>query len=122
LTILFAEVPDSAQVKIKQRNEVFRYASSRFDITPQYLKAIVFVERILNYDFYNPPPDTGTIHILFNDGTGNFVEDPVVGIMESEPPVTSGYELYQNYPNPFNSTTMISYYLGNNCPYRIGDL
>lgn len=65
----------------------------------------------LNYDFYNPPPDTGTIHILFNDGNGNFVEDPVVGIMESEPPITSGYELYQNYPNPFNSSTTISYYL-----------
>lgn len=51
MTILFAEDPDSAQFKIKQRDELFRYASSRFDITPQYLKAIVFVERILNYDW-----------------------------------------------------------------------
>jgi len=65
----------------------------------------------LNYDFYNPPPDTGTIHILFNDGNGNFVEDPVVGIVENEPPIISGYKLYQNYPNPFNSSTTISYYL-----------
>jgi hypothetical protein len=65
----------------------------------------------LNYDFYNPPPDTGTIHILFNDGTGNFVEYPVVGLVEDEPPITSGYKLYQNYPNPFNGSTTIAYYL-----------
>lgn len=38
----------------------------------------------LNYDFYNPPPDTGTIHILFNDGTGNFVEDPQLEIDNEE--------------------------------------
>jgi hypothetical protein len=73
----------------------------------------------LNYDFYNPPPDTGTIHILFNDGNGNFVEDPIVGVKKKEPPITSGYKLYQNYPNPFNSTTLISYYLERTAPIEL---
>ena len=29
----------------------------------------------LNYDFYNPPPDTCSITILFGDGTGRFIDD-----------------------------------------------
>lgn len=66
----------------------------------------------LNYDFYNPPPDTATIHILFNDGTGNFLEDPPIVLIENKTPETGGgFELYQNYPNPFNQETFISYSL-----------
>ncbi|HEY9165327.1 MAG TPA: T9SS type A sorting domain-containing protein [Candidatus Kryptonia bacterium] len=64
----------------------------------------------LNYDFYNPPPDTCSIHILFNDGTGKFEENPVTGIKDKKnQPLT--FELYQNYPNPFNPSTIISYQL-----------
>lgn len=33
---------------------------------------------ILNYDFYNPPPDTCTINILFNDGSGKFITDTLI--------------------------------------------
>jgi len=50
---------------------------------------------------------TGILNILFNDGNGNFVEDPQVEI--------SNYELQiskcklSNYPNPFNPTTKISF-------------
>ena len=62
----------------------------------------------LNYDFYNPPPDTCSIHILFNDGTGIFQEDPVVGIRDEGLKATT-FNLYQNYPNPFNSSTKISW-------------
>ncbi|MCF8242985.1 MAG: T9SS type A sorting domain-containing protein, partial [Melioribacteraceae bacterium] len=50
------------------------------------------------------------LHVLFNDGTGNFVEDPVTGINENNAQPTE-FTLYQNYPNPFNGTTNISFYL-----------
>lgn len=62
----------------------------------------------LNYDFYNPPPDTGSIHILFNDGTGNFVEEPQVGINQNCILTIEDCEL-SNYPNPFNPSTNISF-------------
>ncbi|MBL7075754.1 T9SS type A sorting domain-containing protein [candidate division KSB1 bacterium] len=53
----------------------------------------------------------GNLHILFNDGTGNFVEEPPTGIIENEGRVINGFTLYQNYPNPFNPTTIIKYRL-----------
>ena len=62
----------------------------------------------LNYDFYNPPPDTGTVHILFNDGNGNFVEDPITSIKDVDK-LLNNFTLFQNYPNPFNPTTKIKY-------------
>ncbi|MBU1679598.1 MAG: T9SS type A sorting domain-containing protein [Bacteroidetes bacterium] len=58
----------------------------------------------LNYDFYNPPPKTCSIHILFNDGTGKFQENPITGVKD-EQLIPRTFELYQNYPNPFNPIT-----------------
>jgi hypothetical protein len=51
-----------------------------------------------------------TINILFNDGKGNFLADPVVGI-EKDTPLTNDFVLYQNYPNPFNNSTEITFQL-----------
>ena len=50
-TCLLAEAPDSARVKINQRNTLFHRASSAFNINVTYLKAIVFVERLSNFDW-----------------------------------------------------------------------
>ncbi len=61
----------------------------------------------LNYDFYNPPPDTCSIHILFNDGTGNFVEDPQVGVEPQYQPISE--ITLSVYPNPFNISTIIKF-------------
>lgn len=60
---------------------------------------------------YLHAPLPSNLNILFNDGSGNFVEDPVVGIIKNGPPVPTSFDLRQNYPNPFNNTTIISYYL-----------
>ncbi|MDA3885884.1 MAG: FG-GAP-like repeat-containing protein [Candidatus Delongbacteria bacterium] len=62
----------------------------------------------LNYDFYDPPPEIGTIHILFNDTTSNFVEESQTSIDNSEVRIEN-FELEQNYPNPFNNQTSIDY-------------
>ena len=63
----------------------------------------------LNYDFYQFPVDTCRIHILFNDGTGNFVEEPQVGVDEE---IVFKPELsLSNYPNPFNTETIIKFSL-----------
>lgn len=51
-----------------------------------------------------------TINILFNDGNGNFIENPVVGI-EDKPTLAKYFVLNQNYPNPFNNSTEITFQL-----------
>jgi len=49
----------------------------------------------------------GNLHILFNNGEGNFVEDPQVSAENYELQI-SNYKL-QNHPNPFNPSTIISF-------------
>ncbi len=48
------------------------------------------------------------LNILFNDGNGNFVEEPQVGINE-ECIMNNEKCKLTNYPNPFNPVTTISY-------------
>ncbi|MBC8385915.1 MAG: VCBS repeat-containing protein [Candidatus Cloacimonetes bacterium] len=48
----------------------------------------------------------GIIYIVFNDGEGNFVEDPV-GIYNDELIINNFH--IRNYPNPFSKSTTISY-------------
>ena len=55
---------------------------------------------------YTIAPDFGRLHILFNDGNGNFVEEPQVGINEECIMNNEKFKL-TNYPNPFNPETMI---------------
>ena len=53
---------------------------------------------------------TGILTILFNDGNGNFVEEPQVGINE-ECIMNNEKCRLTNYPNPFNPTTNICFQL-----------
>ena len=48
---LFAEEPDIALLKIKENKKLIESASKYFEINPKYLKAIIYVERTLNYDW-----------------------------------------------------------------------
>ncbi|MCK4654634.1 MAG: T9SS type A sorting domain-containing protein, partial [Candidatus Cloacimonetes bacterium] len=47
------------------------------------------------------------VKMLFNDGTGNFVEEPQVGISNYEFQISKCK--LSNYPNPFNPITTISF-------------
>ncbi|MCD6398705.1 MAG: T9SS type A sorting domain-containing protein, partial [Candidatus Aenigmarchaeota archaeon] len=51
---------------------------------------------------------TGILTILYNDGNGNFVEEPQVGVNDNCILNIEDCEL-SNYPNPFNPTTKIHY-------------
>lgn len=53
---------------------------------------------------YSPYP-IPNLHILFNDGMGQFDGQPDTGVSDDNPP--SECILFQNYPNPFNETTWI---------------
>jgi len=49
------------------------------------------------------------LNILFNDGTGKFIENPPTGVNEhNKIPVPSEYKL-TNHPNPFNNSTTIQF-------------
>ena len=63
---MLAEHPDSAQFKIVQRSKLFEHASNAFRVNTRNLEAIVFVERILNYDWSDEALD-----VIFANGGGN---------------------------------------------------
>ncbi len=52
------------------------------------------------------------VEILFNDGQGNFVDNPLTSIENN--PVTNTETKFINYPNPFTNTTNIQFSLPKN--------
>ena len=60
------------------------------------------------YEYYTLP-DFGKLKILFNDGTGNFVENPQTAIEPHYEPIPT--VTLTNYPNPFSNWTTISFNL-----------
>jgi len=57
--------------------------------------------------YYKAGTNQHAVRILFNDGSGHFVEEPQVGINNEELEITNCK--LSNYPNPFNPTTTISF-------------
>jgi len=58
------------------------------------------------YEYWTPP-NFGKLKILFNDGTGNFVEDPQNAIDPQYPQISE--VTLSNYPNPFTCNTIINF-------------
>jgi hypothetical protein len=104
--ILFNNKDGTFQDPVNYYTGICSHVSYAADLDGNGWKDII----TLNYDFYNPPPDTCSIHILFNDGTGTFQEDPVTDVTD-EKPIPTEFELFQNYPNPFNNSSVIKYSL-----------
>ncbi|MBU2506764.1 MAG: VCBS repeat-containing protein [Bacteroidetes bacterium] len=77
--ILFNNKDGTFQAPVNYYTGVCSHVSYAADLNGDGWKDIV----TLNYDFYNPPPDTCTINILFNDGSGKFIID------------TSSYKFWQ---------------------------
>ena len=48
---LFAERPDVTLLKIKEHKTLIESAARYFEVNPKYLRAIIYVERTLNYDW-----------------------------------------------------------------------
>ena len=48
----------------------------------------------LNSDFYNPPPSTGSISVLLNDGTGKFITDSTTDVSWHRAAELGGYAVY----------------------------
>lgn len=69
--VLFNNKDGTFQDPINYFTGICSKMSSVADLNGDGWKDIV----TLNYDFYNPPPDTCTINILFNDGSGKFITD-----------------------------------------------
>lgn len=49
--ICYAESPDVTLTKLKERQPLIDDAANKFAVNPHYLTAIIYVERILNYDW-----------------------------------------------------------------------
>ncbi len=63
---------------------------------------------IIALTHYTVAPDFGRLHILFNDGNGNFVEEPQVGIND-EFIIKNNKCNLTIHPNPFNPSTNIKF-------------
>jgi hypothetical protein len=76
-----------------------------FYVTSADLDGNGFLDLIVTgYTINNIP----RLKILFNDGTGNFFEEPQVGINDELIVTSARWELI-NYPNPFNPSTTIQF-------------
>ena len=62
-------------------------------------------------------PLPANVNILFNDGEGNFVDDPITGI--NIPKTNKGHTI-NCYPNPFTNQTNIKYAIDKKCIASLG--
>lgn len=111
--ILFNNQDGTFQDPVNYYTGICSHVSYAADLDGNGWKDII----TLNYDFYNPPPTQGTIHILFQDSIGNFVEESQTSIETQN--IATSFELYQNYPNPFNPVTNIEFSLQKKSPVTL---
>jgi hypothetical protein len=57
ISFSYSEHPDSSMSFIRERTAYFKKAAASFNINARFLKAIVFVERTLNYDWQDDALD-----------------------------------------------------------------
>ena len=88
------------------------HRSHAADLDGNGLKDII----TLNYDFFKSS-GYATMHILFQDSLGNFVEDSQTSIETA--PLINNFTLYQNYPNPFNPVTSIKFALAKTADVKL---
>jgi len=65
--------------------------------------------------FASNNPQNSVVKILFNDGNGNFVENPIVAVVENE----LSHSGLTCYPNQFSGTTKIWYNPENNAAIQL---
>ncbi|NCQ18847.1 MAG: hypothetical protein COZ80_10885 [Ignavibacteria bacterium CG_4_8_14_3_um_filter_37_9] len=67
---LFAERPDVTLLKIKEHKTLIESAARYFEVNPKYLRAIIYVERTLNYDWEDDALDIPLAEEGFNSSIG----------------------------------------------------
>ena len=67
---LYAEQPDVTLLKIKEHKTVIESAAKYFEINPKHLKAIIYVERTLNYNWEDDALDIPLAEGGFNSSIG----------------------------------------------------
>jgi len=67
---LFAERPDVTLLKIKEHKTLIESAARYFEVNPKYLRAIIYVERTLNYNWEDDALDIPLAEGGFNSSIG----------------------------------------------------
>lgn len=82
ISFLFAEDSDITRQKICEQSKNIDYACKQFDVNPEYLKAIIYVERVNNYnwqdayfDDYLAKKRTKQFHRILSDKDENGILD-----------------------------------------------
>ena len=94
------QIADSQYVAIPNYGNDFKMAVYCKDLDNNGFNDIITSQWPENQNYFS------FIDILFNDGNGNFVPNPIVGTQNHNPIHSSNL---QNYPNPFEDVTVFNF-------------